>query len=287
MLRVQFAVAPEAEELASALLWMAGCQGVTSAGSGVLAARMVIPPDTVLLEAFFDGPPDLGALEAAGFIPLQTLDEPPTDWLAAWRLAARPIEIGERLLIEPGEPDEVIAELWREGRRRILVPARAAFGTGSHETTRLMLDALDRRPPVGERVLDVGCGSGILSFVALALGASSAMGFELDLESALLAGVNARLNRYRVGFWAGTLDALNGQEQRARFDLVLVNVLPERILDRAAELSQLVATGGRLLYAGHLVEREADIVAAWAAVGLSPRGRATLGDWGLLELEPR
>lgn len=287
MIRARFAVAADHEEILSALLWVTGCAGVASGGDGVLERPAPLAPGQVLVEAFYSEPPELECVEKQGFSPFEVVDEADRDWLALWRASAQPIPIGTGLLIEPGEPEAHALEaeqLWHEGRRRILVPARAAFGTGSHETTRLMLDALAERPPVGAAILDVGAGSGILSFVALALGAGSAVGFEIDLESACLAGQNARLNRFASGFWAGTLDAL---APSARFDLVVVNVLPERILDRADDLARAVAGGGRLLYGGHLVEREAQIADVWAAAGLGVVSRATLGEWGLLELARR
>lgn len=290
MIRVQYTVEPESEELVCALLWVAGCAGVSSGGEGVLAPAAtgggdpLAAPGLVSVEGYFEAAPDLSALELAGFRPSATSHQQPEDWLAAWRRAAEPILIGEHLQIEPGEPDLQPLDLELDGRRRILVPARAAFGTGSHETTRLMLDALDRDRPSGNRVLDVGCGSGILSFVSLALGARQAFGFELDLESALLAGINTRLNHMQTGLWAGSLDSLSA---RSRFDLVLVNVLPERILDRAGELAPLLAPTGRLWYAGHLLEREAETVACWSSAGLEVAGRAERGEWGLLELRWR
>jgi ribosomal protein L11 methyltransferase len=287
MIRARFAVAAADEELLSALLWVTGCTGVASGGDGVLERAAPLAPGQVLVEAFYEAAPELDRVEQQGFSPFDIVDEVDQDWLAVWRAAAKPIPIGDTLLIEPGEPEDLAPapeQLWCNGRRRILVPARAAFGTGSHETTRLMLDALANRPPVGERMLDVGAGSGILSFVALALGATSALGFEIDLESACLAGQNARLNRLGAGFWAGTLDALS---PFARVDRVVVNVLPERILDRAGDLARTVASGGRLLYGGHLVEREAPVIDTWAAAGLGVSSRATLGDWGLLELVRR
>lgn len=281
MRRVRFEVEPVDEELLAGLLWMAGCGGVVSGGDGVLAASGEPPAGLVVVEAFFESQPQLEAVLAAGFVPVAECDEEPQDYLAAWRLAAEPIAIAETLVIDPGEPEPGRGLIDEAGRRRIVVPARAAFGTGSHETTRLALDALVRRPPVAARMLDVGTGSGILAFVALALGAMSVAGFEIDLESALLAGQNARVNRMTPALWAGTLDALGS----ARFDLIVVNVLPERILDRAAELASRVAAGGRLIYAGHLVEREDLARAAWEAAGLVLTARERLGDWGLLELE--
>jgi ribosomal protein L11 methyltransferase len=278
MERLRFEIEPDDEEALSALLWMAGCEGVSSSGDGVFGSGPV-RPGCIVVDGYFATPPDLSDILAAGFPAPQTFEEPTTDWLAVWRASAVPIPIGDRIQVEPGEP-EADREPMRGGRRRILVPARAAFGTGSHETTRLMLDNLDRHDLSGRTMLDVGCGSGILSFVALALGAKCAHGFEIDLESALLAGQNARMNTMHTVFWAGTLDA----HAERRYDLVVVNVLPERIFDRAAELVERVAEGGSLWYAGHLLVGEDQARAVWEGVGLRVTGRAERGEWGLLEL---
>jgi ribosomal protein L11 methyltransferase len=242
---------------------------------------------------------------AAGveLIAVETLAD--QDWLAAWRAAARPFEAGRRFLLDPREPEEPPPAT---GERILLrLPARAAFGTGSHESTRLALELLEAAPPAGRTVLDVGTGTGVLAFAALALGAGSAAACDVDPVAAIHAGENRRLNRVvlcgaattvrsragadvepgaggrRPAIWAGGLAALCPD---ARFDLVLANVLPERILPELSRLAAAVAPGGALIYSGLLAERGDEIAAVFAGCGLAPRDRATAGDWIALRLEP-
>jgi ribosomal protein L11 methyltransferase len=138
-------------------------------------------------------------------------------------------------------------------------------------------------------VLDVGTGTGVLAFAALALGARSAAACDVDPVAAIHAGENRRLNREvpgradGLGIWAGGLAAL---APGACFDLVLANVLPERILPELPRLAAAVAPGGALIYSGLLAEREDEVAAAFAACGLPPVDRATVGEWVALRLEP-
>jgi ribosomal protein L11 methyltransferase len=228
------------------------------------------------------------------------------DWLAGWRAAAQPFEVGRRFLLDPREPEEPPPA---PGERLLLrLPARAAFGTGSHESTRLALELLEGSGVAGRSVLDVGTGTGVLALAALALGARSATACDVDPVAAIHAGENRRLNRAalaegasrspagagptaapRLGpavrclrLWAGGLAAL---APGARFDLVLANVLPERILPELPRLAAAVAPGGSLLYSGLLAEREDEVAAAFAGRGLRPADRATAGEWVALKLE--
>ena len=256
-----------------------------------------------------------GAEWRAAGVELVAVDTPAgEDWLAAWRAAAQPFEAGRRFLLDPREPDEPTPDAG--GRILLRLPARAAFGTGSHESTRLALDLLEAAPPAGRSVLDVGTGTGVLALAALALAARSAAACDVDPVAAIHAAENRRLNRdvpgrgtasrrteasigaggvsrsgcasgpgggSRLAIWAGGLAAL---APAARFELVLANVLPERILPELPRLAAAVGPGGALIYSGLLAEREDEIAAAFAACGLLSRDRATAGEWVALRLEP-
>lgn len=214
-----------------------------------------------------------------------------TDWFAAWRAAAQPFEVGRRFLLDPREPDlpETAEAPPSGGRIALRLPARAAFGTGSHESTRLALELLETVDPAGRSVLDVGTGTGILAFAALALGARRAAACDVDPVAAFHARDNRRLNgaalpaAARFAVWAGGAGAL---VPGARFDLLLVNVLPERILPELPRLARATAPGGALVYSGLIAERESELTEAWAASGMAVRGRAAAGEWVALHLEP-
>lgn len=286
--QLTFRLPAEAEDDFAAWLGDFGCVGCSAEPLDAATVRLV---------AYFDAaaePPGAAALrgwdatlEAAG----EVVD---ADWLAAYRAASVPFDVGERFRIDPGEPDDPAAasETSRpgtdDGRHLLLIPARTAFGTGSHETTRLCvrwLEELARDEGPGGlrklRVLDVGTGSGILAFCAERLGAAFVAGFDLDAESVLMARDNARRNACRPALWTGTTDSLAAD---ARFDLALVNVLPERILDAYPSIVARLAPGARVVSSGNLVERRDELVERFAGLGLELLGETVDGEWVALLL---
>jgi ribosomal protein L11 methyltransferase len=259
-LRRVFAVPEELRELVVASLWEAGTTGVEEghdlvAWFGGAAPDVELPPGAHLRsEEWIEG----------------------EDWLAAYRATVRPLAVGERLWIDPREPgaEPVPAPA---GRLALSVPARTAFGTGSHASTRLALELLERLPLAGRSVLDVGTGSGILCLAALALGARSAIGFDLDLGAALLAGQHARLNaQAHTRFWAGPSAALASW---ARFDLVVVNALPHEVRAETAALVERVREGGNLVVSGVPAGDGAAVLAAWERLGAAAVVERSEEDW--------
>jgi ribosomal protein L11 methyltransferase len=174
------------------------------------------------------------------------------DWLASWRAAAVPIPVTPSLTVAPpgAEPGA--------GRTVVIRPGQG-FGTGSHPTTQALLRWLEADP--GARVLDVGCGSGVLGIAALLLGARFALGLDIDGDAIANADENRRLNGVaaRLRLVEGTLDAV---APGARFDRVLAN-LDRRALERlAGELVERCEPGGRLGMAGLLrADREPFLLA--------------------------
>ena len=206
-------------------------------------------------------------------------DEPcePRDWMAAYRAASRPLAIGERLVVDPREPEMSAAEADRWPDRRLLrLPARTAFGTGSHASTRLALELMERCDLEGGRVLDVGFGTGILSFAALLFGARSVVGVEIDVESALVAEQNRRLNELFPHWVAGGVAALG---DRGGFDLALVNVLPERVAEDLGRIARLLESGGRAIFSGIPTAQERRVVRRLERAGFRPVERSVLEEW--------
>jgi ribosomal protein L11 methyltransferase len=261
-LRRTYAAPEPNRELLVAALWEAGTLGVEEPGEG---------RDLV---AWFTGAP--GAVDLPAGAALVTEEwVPAADWLAGYRAAVQPLAVGERLWLDPREPAAVPGAV-PAGRLPLRVPARTAFGTGSHASTRLLLRLLERSPVAGATVLDVGAGSGILALAALALGARGAWGLDVDLAAALLAGQHARLNRLGASFWAGGLDALAAG---ARFDLVLVNALPHEVLAEAPAIAAAVAPSGRLVVSGVPAEQEATVLAGWQSLALRLAERLAEDEW--------
>ncbi len=264
-LRRFYLLPPDLEDLAVADLWEAGTLGVQSTTAADGRTR---------LEAWFSldaGPAEMGpGIEAEGE---ETV--PDADWFATWREKAKPFPIGKALFVDPREPDEEPAEV-PEGRRLLRLPARAAFGTGSHESTSLALELLEDAELKGRRVLDVGTGTGVLAFAALAFGARSVVGFDVDPASPFHARDNSGLNNLHPRLFAGRLAALR---ERPLFDLALVNVVPEQILPEMPDLTLLLRPGAELILSGILAERGRQVLDRMKGLGFTEQDRRTAGDW--------
>jgi ribosomal protein L11 methyltransferase len=212
----------------------------------------------------------LGATEVA-WEPVE-----PTDWLARYREQARPLLLGRSFLADPRDPDDPGEPASAEGRRTLRLPARTAFGTGSHESTRLAVELLEQDPPVGARVLDVGTGTGVLSYVALILGARRVVGVDIDPAAALVGGQIAALNRLEPLFVVGGVGCLRPE---ARFDRVLVNIIPAHWRGERETVRRLVAPEGRLLVSGLLVDQRSEVVGSLAEAGFEPVAERAEGGW--------
>jgi len=264
-LRLRVAVASDQEEALSGWLWTHGGQGL------VWAEPDAVGGDASAAWLFFDAgtPPDAAALrELAAWCPgarageLEEVEE--RDWLASWRAHADPIAVGRRFLIDPREPEEAGAPPDPGDRLLLRLPARTAFGVGSHESTRLALELLEEVGCAGARVLDVGTGTGILAFAAQLLGAARVVAFDLDPAAALLVDQYRRMNGLvRVPCFCGSLSALSIEENAARFDLALVNVIPAEIEAELPLLADALNAGGLALFSGILA---AEVDAAKARV---------------------
>ncbi len=194
--------------------------------------------------------------------------------MAAYRRQARPIRVGTGLLVDPG--DEAGAAPAAGSALRLHLPARRAFGTGSHASTRLAVELLDRLPVAGRTVLDLGSGTGILAFVALARGARFVLGLDNDPVAALSAGENRRRNRLWPALAAGEIDCLAA---RARFDLALINIRPQRIADGLARLVRRLRPGAEAIFSGLLASEAEAFEARLGAIGLQTQARRRHQEW--------
>lgn len=258
-LRRWYLVPAEREEDVSAELWAGGTLGVE------------VKPGAdgrVRIEAYFAvGAPAID-LEAAGEEVV-----PETDWFAAYREQARPFPVGRGFFVDPREPDEESVEA-SDGRRLLRLPARGAFGIGSHESTRLAIELLEEIPVEGKTVLDVGTGTGILAFVALERGARRAVGYDVDPAAPFHARDNGRLNGIRAGWFAGGAAAIG---DAARFDLALANVVPEQILPDLPAIARRIEGG--MVLSGILGERGEEMLTAVRRLGFAERARRVAGEW--------
>jgi ribosomal protein L11 methyltransferase len=195
----------------------------------------------------------LAAFAALGARGLSTFEEEPADWVAESAALRRAILV-DRYLFDPHEAD--LATVPPPGVRRLFLPAVRAFGTGSHESTRVAVRLLLAENLRGARVLDAGCGIGTLAFVAALEGARHVVAFDVDHQAAFATREQACANRIlRVFTFAGLLEALR---EEARFDVIVANMIQEEIAPLLPGLRARLAPGGRLLCSGQLVERRGE-----------------------------
>jgi ribosomal protein L11 methyltransferase len=221
----------------------------------------------------------LGHLGAFGLRPigeLQTRIVHEADWASAWKAHFPVIRVGRRVVIRP---------TWRRHRRQpgdvvVALDPGMAFGTGLHPTTRLCLAALEGIADEGAvddaRVLDVGCGSGILAIAALRLGAASAVGVDTDPIAIEATTANGRRNRVAQRLRART-GSLPSREPP--FDVVLANLIAGVLVPLAPGLREELRPGGRLVASGIFIDREGDVRAALEDAGLRFAARLAEGDW--------
>ena len=202
-------------------------------------------------------------LDAAG-VPytLDTAGVQQEDWQNAWQTYYHAMDLGSRLAIVPGW------ESYDTDRIRITMDPGLAFGTGTHETTALCLELLDSLVQGGERVLDVGTGSGILAIAALKLGAREADGVDIDPMCVRTAGENAERNgvdgRFRV--LVGDLS----DKAEGVYDIITANIVAAAILSLAPAVPALMAPGAKFICSGIIDERKGEVLAGLQASGLRP-----------------
>ena len=229
-----------------------------------------------------DGRAILSAIRnACGEVAVSFVED--SDWENNWREYYKPIEIGQKLVVVP-EWEEIPA-----GRR---IPLRLdpglIFGTGSHPTTRMCLAALERYAAPGKRVLDLGCGSGILAIGALNLGCNSAVGCDIDPKAPDVACANAALNgigseRFRV--YAGDIlsDASMRRTLGGGYDIVLANIVSDVIIPLSAIAGAFLAEGGVFITSGIIEGRQDEVAAAIRANGFAIRAHHCEEEWHCFE----
>jgi ribosomal protein L11 methyltransferase len=204
-----------------------------------------------------------------------------TNWAEAWKQHYRPIPVGKRLMIVPA---------WLEPPSLERIPIRIdpgmAFGTGTHPTTQLCLEALEGRVEQIRRdwqVIDVGCGTAILAIAALRMGAQRAVGVDIDADAIRAAQENAATNGVaaQLELGLGSLEEIRaGAFSFAQAQVVFANILAPvlvRLLDEG--LAQLITENGALILSGILAEQSTDVEAALQRNGLALAEKRLSGDW--------
>lgn len=178
------------------------------------------------------------------------------DWRNNWKQYFFPIPVGEKLLIRPSWRDEYDA-----GDRKVInIDPGMAFGTGNHETTRLCLKCLEKYVKEGDKVLDVGCGSGILSIASVLLGAERAFGVDIDPTAVRTADENAQMNSVsdKCMFVAGNLtDKVEGV-----YNIVVANIVADAIIMLSADVKKFMGDNSVYIMSGIIDKRHDDVLSA-------------------------
>ncbi len=197
------------------------------------------------------------------------------DWMAAWRKHYRPIPIGERL--------PAWLEAQDDQRIAIKIDPSMAFGTGTHPTTQLCLALVEKHLQPGQTVIDIGCGSGILSIAAVKLGASRVTAVDIDQAAIRSTRENAALNAVNdnIESGVGSLEEIgSGYFSLRQANLVLANILApviQRLLDEG--LVDIISPKGRVVLSGILMEQSDSVQAAAEQRGLRLVERLQSNDW--------
>lgn len=212
-------------------------------------------------------------LPAPEFKPVQD-----ADWAELWKSHYRPLRVGKRLLIVPvWERVEIKSE-----DIPIYMDPGQAFGTGAHPTTQLCLAAIERYLQPGERVLDLGCGAGILSIAAAKLGAARVDGFDIDPVAVQATQENAVLNKVAPAVNAA-LGSLDEALHHPAYDLVVANLLSKVVIEMLhSGLTDTVAEGGVIILSGILAEQVDEVRVVMEAQELQDCRLEQSGDWAAL-----
>lgn len=204
------------------------------------------------------------------------------DWENNWKKYFKPMPIGERLLIHP-----IWEQEYEAGNRAVLhLEPGLAFGSGTHDTTRLCLESIEKYAVKGKTMLDVGCGSGILSVAGLLLGVDRATGVDIDA----LAVKTAKENGLTNGFDESVYTVLQGSltdKVSGQFDIIAANIVADIIMILCRDVKNYLAPGGIFITSGIIEPREQDVLNAFEENGIEVIARHESGGWLCFEAKAK
>ncbi len=202
------------------------------------------------------------------------------DWADKWKAFFKPTPVGERLFVRPVWIDDYDA-----GDRAVLnIEPGAAFGTGTHDTTRLCLETLDRIIKDGDTVLDIGCGSGILAISSMLLGATEAFGVDIDELAVKTAKENGKMNGFQepeLKFVCGDL----ADKVTKKYNVVVANIVADIIILFSTQVRAFMTPGAKFIASGIIDTRAEEVVSALEKAGLNVVERYENGGWVCLVCE--
>lgn len=244
-----------------------GLPGTVQESNPPSLSAYVAPSDLSLIRDLRE---ELLALGAKEVLTREVIEQ---DWAEAWKQFFKPRRVGERLMVVPSWetynalPDDLVLTL----------DPGQAFGTGDHPTTRGSLEQLEKAGCQGQRVADIGCGSGILAVAAMKLGAASVVGVDTDSPAVEATRDNAARNGVEVEALLGTgFDELT---DRPPFDLVLSNIISAALIKLAPQAAKFVRPGGKWIVSGIIQANWPDVDKAATRAGFKLVENQVEGEW--------
>ena len=206
------------------------------------------------------------------------------DWSLSWKKDWKPDPVGKSILILPAWLE--IPEEFSD-RKVIRLDPGSAFGTGSHPSTRLCIEALDNIPPIGQTIADIGCGSGILSLAALKLGAKSTFSVDIDSLAISATKINSALNDFSqdlLNVFFGSIEAIEVHMPRKKIDLVICNILAPVIKLIGPDLEKIIADKGTVMLSGLLIEQIEELQEFFLTINWKVLEIKTMDQWAMMKL---
>lgn len=291
----------EAVEAVSAILYDAGAQGVaiedpediiranTKPGSWDYIDESLLPKcnGEVKVKGYFPNTEEIaemvehikdavnklgeyGLEKGKGQITVNTVFE--SDWANAWKQYYKPFKLGKHIVIKPswedynGEPEDIIIE----------IDPGMAFGTGTHETTKMCVELLEKYAGPEKTVFDIGCGSGILSIAASKLGASHVTGIDIDNVAVEVSRENVKISG------ADNVEIVNGNlldSISGKADIITANIIADAIIDLSGIITRYLAAGGIFISSGIIKDRSNDVRIALINSGMRIQETIEMGEW--------
>lgn len=208
------------------------------------------------------------------------------DWANNWKQYFKPLTVGDKLVIKPS---------WEkydgnDSRTILEIDPESSFGTGQHNTTQLCLELLEECLNEGDRVLDIGCGSGILSIAALLLGADSACAVDIDLNSVKIAGQNAAKNHIapeKYVTYAGNIisDEALREKIGGGYQLITANIVADVLIAMAPIFGKFLVPHGKIIISGIIIERCDEVMEAMEKNGFARTELRESGGWAAASFE--
>ncbi len=212
---------------------------------------------------------------------VQVKDE---DWSLSWKKSRKPDPVGKSILLLPAWLD--VPEKFL-GRKIIRLDPGSAFGTGSHPSTRLCIEALDNYSLVGKTIADLGCGSGILSLTALKLGAKTTFSVDTDSLAISATKINAELNNFPehlLNVFLGSIEEIELNMPTKKIDLVLCNILAPVIKLLGPNFEKIIGHKGKVILSGLLIEQIKELQQFFLPLGWKVLEIKTKEQWALMVL---